>query len=126
DAIKPLREIEARGAWPARPAGPLREDGMTDERVPILAERLELAGDLIGEGSGDPALYDPALREAVERFQRRHGLLADGVVGPGTRRALNVPVEERIAQVALNLERWRWMPAPPEGRYGLVNAAGGE
>lgn len=125
-ALETLREIEARGGWPALPDGPLLEEGMTDERVPILAERLELAGDLIGERSGDPALYDPALREAVERFQRRHGLLADGVVGPGTRRALNVPVEERIAQVALNLERWRWMPAPPEGRYGLVNAAGGE
>jgi L,D-transpeptidase YcbB len=73
----------------------------------------------------DPALvYDAALAAGVRNFQERHGLTADGVVGPGTRAALNVPVETRIDQIRINLERARWTLHEAKGEFVLVNVAG--
>ncbi|HSP79960.1 MAG TPA: L,D-transpeptidase family protein, partial [Myxococcaceae bacterium] len=66
-------------------------------------------------------VFDEALEEAVKRFQRRHGLTVDGLVGPRTLAALRVPVEERIQQVLVNLERWRWVPRELGGRHVVVN-----
>ena len=65
----------------------------------------------------DPDLYDRALAEAVARFQSRHGLAPDGVLGRATAAALGVPLEARVRQIELALERFRWLPhrfaAPP-------------
>ncbi|MCP1335947.1 L,D-transpeptidase family protein [Futiania mangrovi] len=65
--------------------------------------------------------YDPALEESVRRFQSRHGLGVDGVVGPRTVAALNVGRDARIAQVVANLERERWQPEDQHPRQILVN-----
>ncbi|HNO61558.1 MAG TPA: L,D-transpeptidase family protein, partial [Plasticicumulans sp.] len=69
---------------------------------------------------------DAALVEAVHRFQARHGLTEDGVIGAATVAAMNVSVRERIAQVRLNLERWRWLPGDLGQRYIVVNIPGFE
>jgi murein L,D-transpeptidase YcbB/YkuD len=55
--------------------------------------------------------YDTTLAEGVGRFQVRHGLTADGVIGRGTLAALNVPLERRVQQLEQALERLRWLPA---------------
>jgi murein L,D-transpeptidase YcbB/YkuD len=68
--------------------------------------------------------YDDALAEGVERFQRRHGLEADGVVGPRTLRELNVPVEVRINQIRANLERTRWVMHDLPETFIMVDIAG--
>jgi len=60
----------------------------------------------------------------VKRFQERHGLTADGAVGPGTRAALNVPVAARIDQIRINLERARWVMHELHGEFVLINVAG--
>jgi murein L,D-transpeptidase YcbB/YkuD len=57
----------------------------------------------------------------VRVFQRRHGLADDGAVGPEVISALNIPVERRIEQIAMNMERWRWLPRDLGSRYILVN-----
>ncbi|MCC5871971.1 MAG: L,D-transpeptidase family protein [Gammaproteobacteria bacterium] len=101
---------------------PLRQ-GSHDGRVAALAARLEQLGDLEAHRV-DRAHFDPALDLAVRRFQQRHGLAADGVVGPLTLAALNLAIEERIDRVRVNLERWRWLPDDLGAEHILVNIAG--
>jgi murein L,D-transpeptidase YcbB/YkuD len=99
--------------------------GVTDERVPALARRLAVTGDLPAEAAtAATTLYDGTLASGVRRFQDRHGLAGDGVVGRGTLAALNVPVEARIEQIRANLERARWVFYDPESEFLVVNVAG--
>jgi murein L,D-transpeptidase YcbB/YkuD len=72
-------------------------------------------GDLPSQGD-DATTLDPALVQALQRFQRRHGLDADGGLGPKTLAALTTPLAQRVQQIELTLERWRWLPqfaSPP-------------
>ena len=124
-ALAEYRSIAARGGWPTLPDGPSLKPGMVDARVALLRQRLMASGDLTIEGA-ESDTYDPGLVQAVERFQARHGLDADGVVGAKTIEALNVSVDERIDQILINMERWRWMPDDLGDRYILVNLAGFE
>jgi len=102
------RDIQHAGGWGAVARGPKLEPGARDARVPALRRRLAVTGDYDGP-PGDSPEYDPALVAAVRVFQRRHLLTADGEVGATTLRELNVPVEARIDQLRINLERGRWV-----------------
>jgi murein L,D-transpeptidase YcbB/YkuD len=116
--------LAAAGGWPPVPAGPTLRPGASDARLEILARRLAVTGDLRPGARIDRSVYDGELQTAVTRFQQRHGLDADGVVGPATLRALNVPVESRIDQLRVNLERGRWVLADLEDDFVVVNIAG--
>lgn len=121
------RELAAWGGWPSLEAGETLKAGDWDLRVPVLRERLRISGDLHDdEDAGTSALFDEGLSGALLRFQERHGLQVDGRLGPNTRAALNVPVADRINQILINMERWRWLPRYAEGKYLLVNMAGFE
>lgn len=132
-ALATYRALQAQGGWSALPDGPALEPGERHEQIPLLRARLLASGDLpstpeitsvsLGQAP-EPELYDPTLERAVRAFQLRHGLLDDGVLGPRTRAALNVPVEERLQQILINLERVRWMPGYLGDRYILANTAG--
>jgi L,D-transpeptidase YcbB len=124
DALSHYRRVAADGGWAAVPSGPNLEPGDAGPRVAALRARLAVTGDLPAEalaGEVEDELFDDDLAAAVRRFQHRMGLEADGRVGPASLRALNVPVQERIAQLEVNLERWRWMPQDLGERYFLVN-----
>lgn len=121
-ALEKYREISARGGWPNIPAGPSIGVGGRDERLPLLRELLQRTGDM-EENHLATLDYDQQTEAAVRLFQRRHGLVDDGVVGLKTLEALNVSVEDRIRQIELNLERWRWMPKSFGERYVRVNVA---
>jgi murein L,D-transpeptidase YcbB/YkuD len=77
-------------------------------------------------GSPSPDLYDADLHRAVALFQERHAIEPDGVLGPLTVQELNYTVAERIAELRLNLDRWRWLPDSLGDRYVIVNIAGFE
>ena len=122
-ALQRLRDEAAAGGWPAQPAGPALEPGMQDARVALLRRRLLISGDLARTPQGDADDDDATLANAVRAFQSRHGLQADGVVGPATLAALNVPVTTRIEQLRLDLERARWYLHDLPPRYVQVDLA---
>lgn len=125
-ALVRYRALAAAGGWPQVPSeGETLKPGQSDARVPPLRQRLRVTGELPAESPdpADPLLYDPLLESAVRRFQQEHGLEPDGAVGKGTFAALNVPVDQRIGQIVLNMERWRWMPDDLGPRYLMVNLA---
>jgi L,D-transpeptidase YcbB len=102
------------------PAGKKLEPGGVYAGAAALRSKLIHLGDL--ESSAPPALnYGPELVGAVKRFQARHGLEADGIIGRGTLAALNVPLERRVRQLELTLERLRWLPDFAPGRVIAVN-----
>ncbi|WP_374275020.1 murein L,D-transpeptidase [Brevundimonas sp.] len=106
------RRLIAEGkAWPAFRSGPTIEPGSSDGRIPALVARLVAEGDL-SQGQADMVTgnrYTPELVEAVKGFQVRHGLSSDGRIGTGTQRSLSASAEDRARQIALNLERRRWL-----------------
>jgi len=150
ERLKEYRALAAAGGWPNVPMGPTIKLGMEDPRVPTLRARLLVtrdypagsvptaqgtaappaAGEALGsadtpaDAASSDRLYDASLEAAVRGFQERHGLAPDGVVGPGTLAALNVPVEARIDQIRVNLERARWVMHELKGEFVLVDVAG--
>jgi murein L,D-transpeptidase YcbB/YkuD len=122
-ALQTYQDIMELGGWPMVPAGARMERGDQGGRVKALRSRLAVSGDLDELEEGHEDVFDEALEDAVRRFQDRHGLTVDGIVGRATMAALNVPVGQRIRQIRLNLERWRWLPCDFERRYLVVNIA---
>jgi murein L,D-transpeptidase YcbB/YkuD len=122
-ALRALRATEQAGGWPKIDPGAKLEPGVTDVRVTQLRARLAAGGDLSESSSGGET-FDDELAQAVRRFQVRHGLEPDGVVGGATLAALNVTVAERIDQVRANLERLRWVARELSGDFLLVDIAG--
>ena len=121
-ALEQYRALANRDPWPTLPEGPLLRRPSADPRVALLRARLVATGDLAAE-AGDEERFDAAVEAAVRRFQARHGLAVDGVVGDATRRALNVPAEARVRQIEINLERLRWSPDKTDGRVIMINIA---
>lgn len=111
--------------------GPNIEFGDKGARVAQLEKRLIAEGytpprqGFSGalELEGPPLFYNRDMEKVVRRFQKRHGLDSDGVVGKKTRAALNVSLLERRNQIIVNLERMRWDDPVSTGRYVKVNVA---
>jgi L,D-transpeptidase YcbB len=116
------RQAEA-GGWPQVPPTLKIKPGQSSPQVLALARRLLASGDFTAEipARTHTLTYEPALQEAVKRFQRRHGLADDGVAGSSLAAELNVPVQNRLRQIELNMERWRWLPRNLGDEYILVN-----
>ena len=123
ETLQEYRAIAERDGWPPVPAGPTLHADERDPRVVALRARLIASGDLGTGEVADPEILDGHVEQAVRRFQGRHGLVVDGEVGPATLAALNVPVEDRVRQIEINMERWRWLPDDLGRRYILVNTA---
>lgn len=89
--------------------------------------QLAAAGVATDAGRGfDPNYFDQPLEDALKRFQARHGLNQDGMIGAATLAQLNISPRERAEQIAVNLERQRWLNGHLTERYILVNTAGFE
>lgn len=85
-----------------------------------LHARLEVLGDL-SPGNAIPTVYDATLEQAVKKFQERHGLEQDGVIGKATLAELSITPEQRVRQIEINLERLRWTPLTTHSRMIVVN-----
>jgi murein L,D-transpeptidase YcbB/YkuD len=121
-ALVRYRGIAAKGGWPAVSNVKLLKPGESSPVAPMLRHRLAIEGDLEASQENDQSpVYDTTLTDAVKRFQERHRIKADGIVKPDTIAAMNVPVEDNIRTIELNMERWRWLPDTMPARYILVN-----
>jgi L,D-transpeptidase YcbB len=121
-ALVRYRAIAASGGWGEIPQGPPLKRGDGGPRVRRLARRLAWSDDW--RPSGPDTVFDVNLERAVGAVQARFGIPVSGTVGEATREALNVPVEKRIRQIELNLERWRWLPDSLGARRVEVNIPG--
>lgn len=129
NALANYREIEQGGGWPAVPEGKTLKSGMTDERIPIIRKRLLTEGYLTSDNADrmDIPVFDTDLENAVKKFQSRHNLSPDGIIGKQTLAAMNIPVEQKIQQIVINMERYRWLDRSIIGeRLVAVNIAGFE
>ncbi len=130
-ALARYRSYVSAGGWPSIPSGPsIKQEGDVDERIPVLRRRLEITGEMAFRTAVDTSfassamVYDKELIDAVMVFQRRNGLEVDGVVGPRTLEALNISASQRVDQIRINLERYRWFIGKLEPTFILVNIAG--
>jgi len=126
----PLRQALARyrallqhPAWqstlPSLPKSKLSA-GEVYSGLPLLAQRLQALGDL-EPGMPVAKRFEGRLLDALRRFQERHGLATDGVLGAQTLQQLNITPEQRAEQIALTMERMRWTPLREAARMVVVN-----
>lgn len=119
------RILAEKGGWLSIPAGKVLKPGMKDQRIKIIRKRLVATKELDARNM-DSAVFDKAMEKAVRRFQKRHNLNPDGVVGKQTLASMNVPVISRIKQIIVNMERYRWLKRSMHDRLVVVNIAGFE
>jgi len=119
-AIAQYSDIVARGGWPVVPAGKALGLGVRDPAVITLRQRLAITGDL-DRAVGLSEVFDSYVDAAVRRFQARHGIPADGIVGESTLNAMNVPAGVRLSQLATNLTRLKSLTASLPDRFVVVN-----
>lgn len=122
--LQRYRDLQAKGAWPTLEDTGLLLEGRRSAAVARLRERLAVEGYGVSPRRKGANYFDSVLAASLRHYQSRHGLRQDGTLGPRTRAALNVTVAERIRQIELNVERWRWMPRELGQRHILVNMGG--
>ena len=122
--LKKLRTEAAQGGWPEVTEGETLKPGDTASRIVEVREFLKAVGDLNDYTVEDEEVFDAVVEVAVKKFQLRHKLIDDGVIGKGTIAQMRVPIEDRIDMIKLNLERTRWIFHDPDDDFLLVNIAG--
>ena len=119
-AVAQYQGIVSNGGWPLVPANKKLRLGVMDPDVEALRRRLMVSGDLSQSAGISPA-FDSYVDAAVKRFQARHGLPSDGVMGQYTFAAMNVTAQVRLGQLETNLVRLRSMSGFLGDRYVMVN-----
>jgi murein L,D-transpeptidase YcbB/YkuD len=122
--LEQYRDIDEMGGWPRIEPGPTLRIGDNDPRVALIRSYLEATGDLEAGPAAEANLFDGSLQTAVQRFQGRHALEADGIAGRHTLEAMAAPVTRRIDQLRLSLERLRWVNQEAVDTFVAVNIAG--
>jgi murein L,D-transpeptidase YcbB/YkuD len=121
-ALARLRAEPEQTGWTVIDNGPLIRPGDTDPRVPAIRQNLGSQEQMSGQD--EPSrIYDEGLVAAITAFQGRHGLKADGIVGPNTLAALNLSKADKINIVTANMARWRWQDHDLGETFVMVNIA---
>jgi murein L,D-transpeptidase YcbB/YkuD len=122
-----LARYRAMSADPSAAASPsfdrVLRPGVAHPALPWLQRRLVAEGDLAAADapSATTTSYGPATVSALMRFQQRHGLQADGIIGAATQAALAVTPARRARQIELAMERLRWLPTLKDQPLVAIN-----
>ncbi|MFN3171140.1 MAG: murein L,D-transpeptidase [Hyphomicrobiales bacterium] len=119
-ALRQHSDMMARGGWNQVPADTVLRLGVRHANVQQLRQRLIVGGDLAQQW-GISDIFDSYVDSAVKRFQARHGLVVDGIMGAEGYAAMNVPIGLRVRQMETNLVRIRSMSGFLGDRYVMVN-----
>lgn len=119
-AIFAYQDIVSNGGWPSVNSSVRLQLGVSDPSVQALRKRLIISGDL-PRSAGLSNEFDSYVDGAVKRFQARHGLPDDGVMGEYTVKAINIPADMRLGQLRTNLTRLQAMSGDLGRRYVMVN-----
>ncbi len=111
--------VAKSGGWQTIPTEKLIKPGSSSPIIPAIKKRLQLTGELAGTDSTQ--LFDDALVEAVKKFQKELGYTPSGTINAQLIKDMNVPVEQRLSQILMNMDRMRWMPTEPSGKLIVVN-----
>ena len=113
-------EIDKRGGWPLIKADK-KNYKLNDTAAALVAvkKRLYLSGDLVKEDTS--SLFTQELEDGIKNFERRYGFKEDGVITTSLINEMNRPVQERLQQILINMERIKWLPAQPTTDFLLVN-----
>lgn len=113
-------EIEKAGGWSAIKADK-RKYQLHDKNQAVAAikNKLFLTGDLTAKDTS--SIFTKELEEAVNHFQKRMGLKEDGIITNALISEMNKPVEQRLQQILINMERLRWLPSEAKNDMLLVN-----
>lgn len=122
--LKELRDKEKSGGWPQVSTGDVLKPGDTADRILEIRDFLIAVGDLHDKANVAGKVYDKDLETAVKKFQYRHRLTQDGIIGKGTIEQMRLSLQDRIDIIRLNLERMRWIFHEPDDDFLLVNIAG--
>jgi len=107
-------------AWqPLSPGNRSYRPGDTGAIIKEIKQRLRILGDLPGQDTSNKV--DGTLTDAIKKFKHRMGLTQDGVISQSFMTALNVPLQKRISQIMVNMERSRWLPDTVQGEYLAIN-----
>jgi L,D-transpeptidase YcbB len=112
--------IAKNGGWPSIPTDKKTfKKGTSDSTIALIKRHLQIIGDM---PAGDTtAVYNDTLEMGIQNYQRRFGYTSDGKITAALIKEMNVPVQLRLQQILINMERMRWMPSRPSGDLILVN-----
>lgn len=123
EMLADYHDISNSGGWPQVGEGPTLKPGMSDVRIRNIRQRLAVTGELaVAEANGSDS-FDARLEAAIVRFQERHNLDADGIIGAQTVAAMNITAAQRVDQIRVNLERLRWVARDLEDEFVVTNIA---
>lgn len=123
EALAHYVKIEAEHDWEIIEVDSIIQKGDSGQIISEIKNRLQLLGDFNNNniGKDKDAIFDEYMEAAVKSFQKRHGLTVDGILGTNTYSKLNIPIDEKINKIKLNLERVRWLPRDLGDEYIMVN-----
>ncbi len=119
-ALRKYDSIADKGGWQSiSSTGKKLTKGISNPAVASIKKRLQLSGDMAGADTSQA--FNDSLELAVKRFQQRHGLNPDGIISDSLIAIMNVPVEERMKQILINMNRVPWMPMQQQNKLIQVN-----
>lgn len=122
-ALAQYKMIALNGGWGTISSNEVIKPGDSSLVIPQIRKRLYISRDLTDTLNFESTMYDDTLLFDVQRFQQKHGLNEDGVIGKNTYAAFNIPVEEKIKMLKVNMERDRWVSHAFSNYFVLVNIA---